>query len=151
MSVSENVFQQKTKTMDLIKICTIIWQFPQILLGKLLVLCYKPKFLHKVSNVKIYQSSKIEGLSLGAYIFVDINIPEGTAIIKHEFGHVVQSRILGVLYIPVIVIPSYLWYLTTDKFKSLEKHYYSFYTESWANKYIKSYSCVKRLKDSLKQ
>lgn len=113
-----------------------IWQFPQILLGKLLVLIYKPQYLHSVSNVKIYKSSKIEGVSLGTTIFVNTDIKEGTWVVQHEFGHVIQSRILGPLYIPVIFIPSYLWYITTEIFKCLDPFYYRFYTESWANKYI---------------
>ena len=66
----------------------------------------------------------------------------GTWLIKHEFGHVIQSRILGWLYIPIIVIPSYIWY-QCSKLNNLPDwlatyKYYQFYTEWWANQLIAS-------------
>lgn len=57
-------------------------------------------------------------------------------VMVHEYGHTIQSVILGPLFIPVIGIPSMLWgnlkyFVKMRK----EKHisYMRFYPESWAN------------------
>lgn len=62
--------------------------------------------------------------------------------IKHEYGHQLQSYILGPLYILVIGLPSGLWcWFIQDWVNKIRKKknkpeldYYWFYTESWANK-----------------
>lgn len=93
----------------------------------------KLKPCHKVGDVRIYKTKKIEGLSLGFFILLDPDIKEGTWIVKHEFGHIIQSRILGWFYVPVVLIPSYLWFRFGDYDV---KSYYDFYTERWANELI---------------
>ncbi len=54
----------------------------------------------------------------------------------HEYGHTIQSIILGPLFLPVIGLPSCLW-ANIPKLKRYRKNnrvsYYSFYTEKWAN------------------
>lgn len=72
--------------------------------------------------------------SLGRYVFVtaDWYIYEN-ATIWHEFGHSRQSLILGWLYIPVIAIPSVIWFYL-HKWCKLKCSYYWFYTERWANR-----------------
>ena len=74
------------------------------------------------------------GLSLGAFIFVpdEKNAPT----LNHEYGHTVQSLILGPLYLPIIAIPSARWCILPP-FIGFRKRrnisYYAFYTEKWAN------------------
>lgn len=130
-------FQNLNKIkMSFISIILLIWELPQIVLARL-VTRKDDKLAHTVDGVQIYKTKRIEGLSLGDRIFVDTNCYDGTWLIKHEFGHVIQSRILGWLYIPIIVIPSYLWY----QFNRLSNQpewlavykYHQFYTERWAN------------------
>lgn len=51
--------------------------------------------------------------------------------IKHEYGHCIQSRILGPLYLIVIGLPSIMHaWLCRCKNHS----YYDFYPEKWADK-----------------
>lgn len=54
----------------------------------------------------------------------------------HEYGHTIQSIILGPLFLPVIGIPSCLW-ANIPCLKQYRKNhkisYYSFYPEKWAN------------------
>ena len=56
---------------------------------------------------------------------------------RHEYGHSLQSLILGPFYIPFVGIPSFLW-ANMRCFCNLrrKKHvdYYSFYTERWADR-----------------
>ena len=71
-------------------------------------------------------------MSLGMFLFLD---DEDETLVAHEYGHSIQSLILGPLYLFVIGIPSLCWAAFGRKYR--EKHnktYYEFYTESWANK-----------------
>ena len=63
------------------------------------------------------------------------------AVIKHECGHVKQSKILGPLYLLVIGIPSILHAWLNKYIRMLLEewrayNYYHFYTEKWANKFM---------------
>ncbi len=54
----------------------------------------------------------------------------------HEYGHTVQSIILGPLYLLVISLPSGIWANVKALQQYRKKHkisYYSFYPERWAN------------------
>ncbi|MBP3853328.1 MAG: hypothetical protein J6D18_02030 [Erysipelotrichaceae bacterium] len=79
------------------------------------------------------------GLSLGAYIFIPnhrYRDPKDRRLLVHEYGHTIQSLILGPLYLFVIGIPSFLWAnLKTFQQRRvrLNTSYYAFYTERWAN------------------
>ena len=58
-------------------------------------------------------------------------------VLVHEFGHAVQSAILGPLFLPVMGIPSFLW-CNLPPCRRLRREkgvsYYRFYPESTANK-----------------
>jgi hypothetical protein len=66
------------------------------------------------------------GISLGKYIILSHDDIDS---IKHEYGHSVQSRYLGWLYLLVIGLPSLLWAMF---YKGDD--YYKFYTEKNADK-----------------
>lgn len=80
------------------------------------------------------------GLSLGMFTFVPIK--QGIVdtyydkTIVHEYGHTVQSLILGPMYLLVIGIPSVVW-CSLPQLENMRhkkgRSYYQFYTESWAN------------------
>ena len=57
-------------------------------------------------------------------------------VLVHEYGHTVQSLILGPLFVPVIAIPSLLW-ASIPYFDRLRSRrglsYYWLYCEKWAN------------------
>ena len=79
-----------------------------------------------------------ESLSLGLFIFVSEQAsPEAkNELCAHEYGHCIQSLILGVLYLPVIALPSAVWCMLPYLGRIRRKRgisYYSFYTERWAN------------------
>lgn len=57
-------------------------------------------------------------------------------LLVHEYGHTIQSLILGPLYLLIMGIPSTLWgFLPSCNRKRKEKgiSYFSFFTERWAN------------------
>lgn len=87
-------------------------------------------------NTIIVNSTLPSAMSLGDYLFV--NPISSQKSIQHECGHSKQSDILGPLYLIVIGIPSLLHnilhYLCSKI--GIKWNYYSFYTESWANKLV---------------
>jgi len=88
-------------------------------------------------------------VSLGMFVFVTtepffVHTQKGkytaeelsNRLLVHEYGHTIQSMLLGPLYLVVIGIPSMLWgFLPNLNALRKEKQisYFSFYTEGWAN------------------
>ncbi len=73
-------------------------------------------------------------VSLSRYIFAD-DYYYHSNMIKHEYGHTIQSKILLFLYLPVVGIPSLIWNRLFKGYrKRKKKSYYAFYTEAWANR-----------------
>lgn len=101
----------------------------------LLSMRYEHSFYHGSIRTR---RPDIGGVSLGLFIFVsdceENDFSEKTSV--HEFGHTIQSLLLGPLYLPVIGLPSVLWcglpfFRRIRKEKSIS--YNALYTESWAN------------------
>lgn len=110
------------------KILLWIWCFPQNLIGFIV------KHITKAECVgdHYWFYTKLGSVSIGEYIFLGIYHWGDNNVLKHEKGHRTQSRILGWLYIPVILIPSLIHAWNFDDSDS--KKYYNFYTEAWADK-----------------
>ena len=133
----------------IVKVLLWIWQLPQNVLGILFMLIfYRPWHRHSIACVvkgtaviiHFSWSEKMKGgVTLGEYIFVygkDLyHIGSGYTdmVIKHEYGHVRQSRMLGPLYLIVIGIPSLLHAAVHDSL-CRNKDYKHFYTEKGADK-----------------
>lgn len=121
----------------------LLWQFTfgiiQSLIGFVLFLKYihcRHEWYH--GAILTYHNGKWGGVSLGAFIFVADNRPEvWTCDARvHEYGHTIQSLLLGPLYMLVIAIPSMIWCNTKslhDKRMRGEMNYYDLYCESGAN------------------
>ena len=87
-------------------------------------------------------------MSLGLFVFVtsepyfapkyegQIGVEElSNRLLVHEYGHTIQSLILGPLYLIVIGIHSTLWGFMGAKKRRDEKiPYGAFFTEGWANR-----------------
>lgn len=121
------------------------WCLPQTLLGLVLKLITKSKkaiylFDDKLYKFNICSSDSFGGISLGKYIIVGIDMDDKDTI-KHEYGHQIQSFILGPLYLLIIGLPSLLWcYIIQDSINKIRRKkgkqllsYYWFYPEKWAN------------------
>lgn len=121
--------------------CT--WGLLQTVLGFLLFL------RHIRGPHRIYRGAVVTGwpgrggISLGLYVFVpdslwreDGDAKRDTRILMHEYGHTIQSLILGPLYLLTIGLPSFLWCnLPAMRRRRKEQgiSYYAFYTERWAD------------------
>ena len=126
--------------------CT--WGIIQSFLGLVLFLVFimKPHFWYKGSVVTVdaaFKSTKIRGgVALGLFIFTTLGIEKeqiaSNSLIQHEYGHVIQSALLGPFFLLIVGLPSLIWARVFASWrKKHNKDYYSFYTESWADKWGK--------------
>lgn len=124
-----------------------IWQIPQNVCGILWRILKKGSIVTETEtrystlvDAKVYLMKDGGGVTLGKYIFVNQAYRDRNAVIKHECGHVKQSKILGPLYLIIIGIPSILHAAFNDFIGCCRingKYYYEhFWTESWADKLI---------------
>ena len=111
-------------------------------IGFLLNLKSRHYFYH---GAIITEWSKPFSTSLGLFVFLSINPPRDkrnleentySKTLVHEYGHTIQSLLLGPLYMLVIGLPSSIWFMVPRYKKSRKENnisYFSFYTEKWAN------------------
>ena len=109
------------------------WGIVQNLIGLALFLCLIGR-RHRLFHGAVVTTWKLgSSLSLGMFIFT--RTPYDLRLVQHEYGHTIQSLILGPVWLFVIGLPSLVWCGCFGKWR--EKHnvdYYSFYTEAWANR-----------------
>ena len=79
----------------------------------------------------------LSSMALGMFIFFGHGTRPGAAqTLVHEYGHTIQSCILGPAYLPVIGLPSVVW-AWWPSFRQARRegrrNYYEFYPERWAN------------------
>lgn len=129
------------------KVLLYIWQLSQNILGLLFMALFYTPWKKSATTIPFRGSlivyfrfsEKMEGgLTLGEYIFIkgeERYNPAlyNTSTIRHEFGHVRQSRILGPLYILVIGIRS-LIHAGIHSGICKEENYHHYWTEKWADK-----------------
>lgn len=124
------------------------WGIIQNILGLIIFLSNitRKHYCYKGSVVTLWNSEE-KSTSIGMFIFMSENCPKDKKrslsrqetferTLVHEYGHTIQSIILGPLFLLIIGIPSSLWALTPilKKYRINNKiSYFSFYTESWAN------------------
>ena len=100
-----------------------LWGAPQSLLGLLVFLRWRsrPHFWHHGALVTVWGARG--GMSLGLFVFIpaaenQTARPDAPApgsrerylhTLHHEYGHTLQSLLLGPLYLIVIGAPSWLW------------------------------------------
>lgn len=117
------------------KVLLYLWQLPQNLLGLLMLLFLKGETRHRLGGIRFYFLDTFPGgITLGEYIIVGTR---QDITVRHEFGHVFQSRMLGPLYLIVIGLPSILHAWLSDRIGCCRRHqegYYHFYTEKWADR-----------------
>ena len=126
-----------------------IWQLPQNICGIVWRSIKKDDIIIEVGNgtsyivgAKVYLMRSKGGVTLGKFIFISQTYLDQSSVIKHECGHVRQSKILGPLYLIIIGIPSILHAALNGYIgccKNNPNGYYHFFTEHWANKLMEKY------------
>ena len=112
------------------------WGFPQTFLGFLytgLLRLNGWRSRPYECAIATYHQSAYGYVSLGMYFTFPGELNLHTA--EHEYGHSIQSAILGPLYLLVIGIPSLMWAAFGKRYRTkYGVSYYAFYTERWADK-----------------
>ena len=134
----------------LYRIVQCTWGILQTALGAAVFLLHRncPHFTYHGAVVTRW--SNPSSVSLGMFVFVtetpffyeklkeDYTEAElSRRLLVHEYGHTIQSLILGPAYLIVMGIPSTLWgFLPSLNRRRREEQisYFSFFTERWANR-----------------
>ena len=125
--------------------CT--WGILQTFLGLVLFLRHYKAKHYSYHGAIITEWNSNTSISLGLFVFVSaepffVKKFEGqfsakelsSRLLVHEYGHTIQSLMLGPLYLIVIGIPSTLWgFWMGKKRKEKQIPYGAFFTEKWAN------------------
>ena len=114
----------------------LTWGLPQTILGFILYLYWLPRATKRY----VYHGAIVTewtaggGISLGLFVFVAKKGHQ--LVVVHEYGHCVQSLILGPLYLLAVGAPSYIWAnVPTLRKMRREKgiSYYAIWPEKQAN------------------
>ena len=111
------------------------WGFPQTLIGAVVFLVHRKDAHRDHRGACLTEWDRDDGISLGKFIFV----PKGEKepLIDHEYGHTLQSLILGPVYLLLVGAPSILWHRHpryVRKRKKTGMSYYSPVFEKTANR-----------------
>lgn len=126
------------------KILLFLWQLPQNSLGWLFSIWLSARnknFLtkhHRDAHIMLVSGFPGGGVTLGKWIFINADYygtPYVISTEKHEYGHSIQSLILGWLYLPYIGLQSLIHAI----FHKKGTDYSHFWTEKWADKLADKY------------
>ncbi len=100
-----------------------------------LMLTGKHGRIYRFKEAVVTDWERRDSVALGMFVFFghgrDENAPR---MLRHEYGHTVQSVILGPFFLPVIGLPSFIWAAGGWKRKKKKGSYFDFYTEHWADR-----------------
>lgn len=112
-----------------------IWQILQNLIGISFWVYFKLRgdleTIVKNKYSKVYRSKYMSGgISLGSFAFVDNALSIKETAVRHEQGHMWDSKVMGPLYLLIVGIPSLM-----NAIFGFTDCYYKFFCETWANKH----------------
>ena len=114
------------------------WGLPQTLIGAALYAAHRKDDHFDYRGAKATAWNRDAGISLGKFIFVPRRAGGNAEkfLLEHEYGHTIQSLILGPFYLLVVGAPSMLWnrlpYFKSKR-RRTGKSYYSAPFEKTAN------------------
>jgi len=112
----------------------LTWGFLQSLLGFIVFLFNLKSKHHLYKGCIVSYWPRRAGLSLGLFLFIPrVNPQLGERILKHEYGHSIQSMYLGPFYLFYVGIPSLIWNMMTRVNRNKKERYYKFWVEAWAD------------------
>ena len=115
------------------------WGILQTLVGAIFFWHYRraPHERYR-GTVVTYWDRRGDNLSLGMFVFLDgekRSSEKTRALLAHEYGHCVQSLLLGPLYPLVIGIPSLIWAVAFAAYRKKNSiSYDAFFPEKWATR-----------------
>lgn len=117
------------------------WGFVQTLAGFLMfVICSLAGGSHSFYKGAVVTTwKKPASASVGPFLFLSESLKGASCsrVLAHEYGHSIQSLMLGPLYLLVVGLPSFIW-CNLPYFQRMRKEkgisYYSVYPENWADR-----------------
>lgn len=110
------------------------WGLPQTLAGFAAFLIYRKQPHREYRSAIVTRWNRRGSVALGMYIFLSRDAAQD--VLVHEYGHTIQSLILGPLFLILVGLPSLLWAelpMLQKRRRAKRRSYYAFYTERWAN------------------
>jgi hypothetical protein len=106
--------------------------FVGLLMGTTAIVFFGAKVRNFQEVLLVKLPSKSGGITLGQIILCSESSSKD--VLKHEYGHYLQSLILGPLYLLFVGLPSLMRALWFTIQPTKKKHaYFHFYTEAWAD------------------
>lgn len=125
----------------------LTWCLPQNIVGFCVFLAHR-KDKHVIFHNAVMTVMERYGpsVSLGAFTFISTcnNDPQWlTHVSCHEYGHTIQSLLLGPFYLFVVGIPSGIWCNLFEGYRKRNDIPYSkLFCESWANRLGAKYTGI---------
>lgn len=113
------------------------WEFPQLILGLLFLIVLKKRISVRRSyrDINIYFVKGFPGgISLSYFIFLNSDEMANSRVIKHEYGHSIQSLYLGWSYLIIVGIPSIIRAIIWNTLRLEDEKYYNAFPENWADR-----------------
>lgn len=130
------LFNPKGKfTCVVVHLLLVLWMLPQSLLGLLFAIFTRWRYIGYCGGAFYFKKSGTSSVSLGYFIFVSDQFFTRLDTASHEYGHHINSRWSGWLYLFIIGMPSIIACAVMDS----HKRYLMFYPEKWAEKFGKMY------------
>ena len=124
-----------------------LWELPQNVLGAVnFALTFARRKVRRArierERVMVEIEPGANAVSLGLFVFWSPHdnpwVPVGPENRDHEYGHSIQSRWLGPLYLPLVGVPSTARVLYAVAHKTITRRrwggYYAGYPENWADR-----------------
>jgi hypothetical protein len=112
------------------------WEIIQNTIGYIEYKKHKLQVNHQFKHSNIVYINYFDSHVLGKWIFINPKTDDNI-ILRHEYGHRIQSYLLGPLYLLIIYLPSLLHYKWFSRKNKDWNEYYDFFTERNANKLSK--------------
>ncbi len=134
------------------------WGLPQNLIGLILFIAkhkvYRHERYHRSLITYIETDKPFGGVSFGIFIFINAGREDDWRYDSriHEYGHTIQSLVLGPVWMFVIALPSVIWCNLPALVKYREDKdvsYYALYCEGWANIWGERFSGEKFISDDM--
>ena len=123
----------------------LLWEAPQNILGAGTLAAHLARGSAQrvaFADERVFIELRGDGaVSLGLFVFFSCKdnrfVPVGAENRDHEYGHSLQSRLLGPLYLPLVGLPSTMRVayamLYFQRHRRRWAHYYDAYPERWAD------------------
>jgi hypothetical protein len=121
----------------ILKIVLNAWEIIQNTIGYIEYKKHKLQINHHFKLSNIVYIDYFDSHVLGKWIFINPKTDD-TIILRHEYGHRIQSYLLGPFYMLIIYLPSLLHYKWFSKQNKDWDEYYDFLTEKNADKLSKN-------------